>query len=101
MGRGHMKRKPGQSRPWAAVAAVILLCGFDARFSTAEEPPASIVGHWEGELLRQGARLPVSFDFSAGPLKTTGTFTSLTQRAMEFPLDTVAVEGRTVHFALG
>jgi pimeloyl-ACP methyl ester carboxylesterase len=52
-------------------------------------------------LVREAARLPVSFDFSAGPQGVRGTFTSLTQRTMEYPLDTVAIDGTSVHFELG
>ena len=72
-----------------------------ARDTPAEDSRAAITGHWEGELVRLGARLPVSFDFSAGPTGVAGTFTSLTQRTMEFPLDKVVVGDRTVHFTLG
>lgn len=43
----------------------------------------------------------MSFDFSVGPKDTSGTFTSLTQRAMEYPLDAVAVDGASVHLELG
>jgi pimeloyl-ACP methyl ester carboxylesterase len=62
---------------------------------------SGIAGHWEGFLVREGARLPVSFDFSVQPHRIHGTFTSLTQRTMEYPLDTVVVEGERVHFELG
>lgn len=51
--------------------------------------------------MRESARLPVSFDFSAGPQGVNGTFTSLTQRTMEYPLDRVTVDGPSVHFELG
>jgi hypothetical protein len=43
----------------------------------------------------------VSFDFADGPHGVSGTFTSLTQRAMDYPLDTVAISGATVHLELG
>ena len=85
----------------ASILAVLFPCGVAARDSPTRDSRASITGHWEGELVRQGARLPVSFDFSRGPTGVAGTFTSLTQRAMEYPLDKVAIAGRTVHFTLG
>jgi pimeloyl-ACP methyl ester carboxylesterase len=51
--------------------------------------------------VREAARLPVSFDFSVRPQGVNGTFTSLMQRTMEYPLDTVAIDGTSVHFELG
>lgn len=83
------------------VPAIVLMCSLAAGYSPAEDPQASLEGHWEGDLVRQGARLPVSFDFAPGPTGIGGTFTSLTQRAMEYPLDKVTVSGRTVTFTLG
>ena len=85
----------------ASTPAVLFGCGVAARDSPTGDSRPSITGHWEGELVREGAQLPVSFDFSTGPTGVAGTFTSLTQRAMEYPLDKVAIAGRTVHFTLG
>src|SRR5262249_39325628 len=85
----------------SSIPLVLLVGVVAARDTPTEVSPTSITGHWEGELVRQGARLPVSFDFSTGATGVTGTFTSLTQRAMEFPLDKVTITGRTVHFTLG
>lgn len=59
------------------------------------------VGHWEGTMVREGIPLQVSFDFTNAGGQPKGTFTSLTQKAMEFPLDTLTVEGDAVHFVLG
>ncbi len=73
--------------------------------SRAQEPPrrqpSEIAGHWQGVLVREAARLPVSFDISVGPQGLSGTFTSLTQRTMQYPLDTVTIAGTSVHFELG
>lgn len=73
--------------------------------STAQEPPrrepVEIAGHWQGVLIREAARLPVSVDISVGPQGVNGTFTSLTQRTMQYPLDTVVITGTSVHFELG
>lgn len=58
-------------------------------------------GHWAGSMTSQGAQLPVSFDFSPTAAALEGRFTSLTQRAMDYPLDSVSSNGPSVHFVLG
>jgi len=88
----------------SASLAISLSVGLPA-LSAGQVPPGRpslrIAGHWEGVLEREAARLPVSFDFSVLAQGVNGTFTSLTQRTMEYPLDTVTVDGNSVHFALG
>ena len=85
--------------------AAILLAIASPALCTAQEargrPSSVIAGHWEGVLVRESALLPVSFDFVVQEQRVTGTFTSLTQRTMEYPLDTVAADGMRVHFTLG
>ena len=61
---------------------------------------AEFIGHWEGTMVREGVPLEISFDFKGGP-HPNGTFTSFTQKAMDYPLDVLAVKGDAVHFALG
>lgn len=56
-------------------------------------------GHWEGAMVEKGQALPVSFDFDAD--QAHGRFTSPTQRAMDYPLDSVAVAGDGVKFSVG
>jgi pimeloyl-ACP methyl ester carboxylesterase len=62
---------------------------------------AELIGHWGGTMIRDAARLGVSFDFSASGAQLNGTFTSLTQHAMDYPLTTVTLKGDAVHFTLG
>jgi pimeloyl-ACP methyl ester carboxylesterase len=59
----------------------------------------TLSGHWQGEMIEQGQSLPVSFDFEAD--EAHGSFTSETQRAMDYPLDRVARAGEAVTFTLG
>lgn len=61
---------------------------------------AEFIGHWEGTMVRESVPLEVSFDFKGG-LHPNGTFTSFTQKAMDYPLDVLAVTGDAVHFVLG
>jgi pimeloyl-ACP methyl ester carboxylesterase len=62
---------------------------------------AQLVGHWEGTMVRDSVPLEVSFDFSNADAQPTGRFTSLTQKAMDFPLDMLTVKMDVVHFVLG
>ena len=59
------------------------------------------VGHWEGTMVRDGVPLEVSFDFTDAGAQPKGTFTSVTQKAMEYPFDVLAVNADAVHFVLG
>ena len=58
-------------------------------------------GHWEGTIVREGVPLEVSFDFKGSEPRPNGTFTSLTQKVMDYPLDKLAFDRDAVHFALG
>ncbi|HXU82667.1 MAG TPA: alpha/beta fold hydrolase [Polyangia bacterium] len=61
-----------------------------------------LAGHWEGSFEREGAVLPVGFDFTVQGGVVTGRFTSPEQAAMEYPLDApVKVEGTRVSFQIG
>jgi len=69
--------------------------------TSAKPSPLDLTGHWEGFVVAQGVRLGVSLDFVQTATTTSGLFTSETQRAMDYPLASVTVNGRTLHFALG
>ena len=62
---------------------------------------AQFVGHWEGTMVREGVPLQVSFDFTNAGGRPKGTFTSLTQKVMEFPLDALTINRNSLHFVLG
>jgi pimeloyl-ACP methyl ester carboxylesterase len=59
-----------------------------------------LTGHWEGTMIREGARLDVSFDFTSAGAQTKGTFTSLTQRVMDYPVTDLTTHGDRVHFTV-
>jgi hypothetical protein len=63
--------------------------------------PVVLNGHWEGAMTCQGAQLPVSFDFVQNGSGIEGRFTSPTQRAMDYPLDSISLSGSSVRFNLG
>ena len=62
---------------------------------------AEFIGHWEGTMVRESVPLEVSFDFKGSGSVSKGTFTSLTQKAMDYPLDVLTVSANAVHFVLG
>lgn len=71
------------------------LCLFPVAFGSS----AQLAGHWEGTMVRDGVSLEVSFDFSTSGSEPKGTF--VTQQAMDYPLNVVAISADGVHFAPG
>lgn len=59
-----------------------------------------VAGHWEGVMVREGAELPVSFDFINQATGLTASFNSPTQRALGIPLRNVSYIAPKVHFEL-
>lgn len=80
-----------------SILALALLIGLVGSSSAAQN---SIEGHWEGVMVREGAELPVSFDFTNQAAELTASFNSPTQRAMGIPLRNVSYTAPTVHFEL-
>jgi uncharacterized protein len=58
---------------------------------------AMLAGHWSGTMVEHGQPLTVDFDFA----RDGGRFTSLTQRAMDYPLDEVHAKDGAAGFTLG
>ena len=80
-----------------SILALTLLLALAGSISAAQK---SIEGHWEGVMIREGAELPVSFEFTSEPAGLTGSFNSPTQRAMGIPLSKVSHTAPGVHFEL-
>lgn len=80
-----------------SILAVALLLAFVGSISAAQK---SIDGHWEGVMVREGAELPVSFDFTRAAAELTAGFNSPTQRAMGIPLRKFSYTAPKVHFEL-
>src|SRR2546422_11499425 len=77
-----------------AIAVLFCLCTL---CSAAQK---SVEGHWEGVMVREGAELPVSFDFTNGAAGLTASFNSPTQKAIGIPLRNVSYNTPKVHFEL-
>lgn len=94
--------RPGTSGSRFSVRLLMLLfIALVLNRETAVAAPVFLNGHWDGSMTSQGARLPVSFDFVQGARGIDGRFTSPTQRAMDYPLDSVSLSGSSIHFVLG
>jgi uncharacterized protein len=90
----------------SSLSAVRLLLLFALAFplnhrALAAASTVALNGHWQGIMTSQGAQLLVSFDFLQTASGIDGRFTSSTQRAMDYPLDSVRLNGTSVHFVLG
>ncbi|HEY1750234.1 MAG TPA: alpha/beta fold hydrolase [Caulobacteraceae bacterium] len=66
---------------------------------TAAQAAPAMAGHWQGTMTEHGQSIPVSFNFAAG--EAGGDFTSETQAATDYPLDSVVRDGDRVTFVLG
>src|SRR2546426_11541079 len=80
-----------------SILALAFLLGLVVSSSAAQKP---IEGHWEGVMVREGAELPVSFDFTNGATGLTASFNSPTQKAIGIPLRNVTYTTPKVHFEL-
>ena len=64
-------------------------------------PNSVLAGHWQGTMSRQGADVSVAFDFVCANRELRASFTSLQQRAMEYPFDSAKQTGNQVDLVLG
>jgi uncharacterized protein len=97
--RNFLKR-PAGSEGVVQVPKLLALFAFLFLLSAQAAPTPSLEGHWEGTMVREGALLPVSFDFIRSGADLTARFNSPTQRALGIPLRNVRSEGGNAHFEL-
>src|SRR5205814_1142223 len=64
-------------------------------------PNSTLIGNWQGTMSRQGADVAVAFDFVCADTDLQVSFTSLQQRAMEYPFDSAKQNGNQVDLVLG
>jgi uncharacterized protein len=79
------------------ILVLVLLLAFVGSICAAQK---SIEGHWEGVMIREGAELPVSFDFKNEAAGLTAGFNSPTWRVKGIPLRKVSYTTPKVHFEL-
>ncbi len=76
----------------------LFLCLLGAALSTTAQQ--LIEGHWEGTMIRDGAKLPVSFDFIKEAPGLKVSFNSPTQRALGIPIRNVSFIASKIHLEL-
>lgn len=81
-----------------SILPLALLLGLVISSSAAQT--SVVAGHWEGVMVREGAELPVSFDFMNQAAGLAASFNSPTQRAQGIPLQNVSYTAPKVHFEL-
>ncbi|MDQ2974603.1 MAG: lysophospholipase [Acidobacteriota bacterium] len=77
-------------------ALMLLLCCCVPMYAAQK----SIEGHWEGVMVREGAELPVSFDFTSDAKGLKASFDSRTWRVLGIPLRNVSYTAAKAHFEL-
>ncbi len=80
------------------VLGIVALLASTTALDAATDP---LAGYWSGTMTAHGASLEVSCEFESGARGLEGRFSSTTQRAMDYPLDSVTREEGAVHFVLG
>lgn len=83
---------------WTKALGAALLGLAAASAAEAAEP---LAGHWQGELVREGQSLPISYDFEDKDKGLAGRFTATQWRAMDYPLSEVTSSGGKVHWRMG
>jgi uncharacterized protein len=78
------------------IAALLLIAA-----SAAPAMNAGPDGHWQGTMERDGAVMTVRFDFETRSGAVTGRFTSESQKALEYPLDSVTYTPPKLQWKLG
>jgi uncharacterized protein len=97
------------SVPGVALAVALAGCAPQAVAPSAVAPPRPaaaldpIVGRWQGSMTAGDGRaaMEVTLHVTSGGGAYKGTFTSMRQRAMDYPLDAVTIAGGAAHFVLG
>ena len=84
----------GRSKPVFVFAYLLAL------FLPTSAAQKSIEGHWEGSMVRQGAVLTASFDFTSEADGLKAIFNSPTQRAIGIPVRNVSYSSPHIHFEL-
>lgn len=79
------------------VGLALLLCSFR---TTTHADQNSIVGHWQGALLREGDELKVTADFKIEAWNLKGTIDSPATGGLGIPLIKISFESPRVHFEL-
>ena len=95
------KRAASTLRQLLLIASLVPLVGTLSLAQTRVCPNSAMIGHWQGTMSREGADVSVAFDFVFVDAELRASFTSLPQRVMEYPFDSVKQIGNQVDLVLG
>ncbi len=91
-----LPRIPSLVRVLAGFLALMLCC----QLSAFAESPAAPAGYWEGEIKLPGTKLAIHVDLQKTSDAWAGTIDIPVQGLRGFQLDSVTVDGPSIHFAM-
>jgi dienelactone hydrolase len=94
------KRVTSTPRHVPLIAALVLSMATLSQGQT-RCPTSHLIGHWQGTMSREGADVSIAFDFACVDVELRAAFTSMPQRAMEYPFDSATQSGDQVDLVLG
>jgi acetyl esterase/lipase len=83
------------------IAGLAALTATPSRAQTRSCPNSALIGKWQGTMSRQGTDVAVDIDFVCMDADLRASFTSLPQRAMEYPFDSAKQNEDQVDLVLG
>jgi hypothetical protein len=95
------KRVASALRYLRLIASVMPLVVTPSQAQTHSCANSAVLGHWQGTMSREGADVSVAFDFVCVDAELRASFTSVPQRAMEYPFDSAKQIGNQVDLVLG
>src|SRR5208337_2314177 len=95
------KRVPSTLRHILLIASLMPLAAASSHAQAGICPNSAMIGHWQGTMTREGADVEIAFDFVCADVGLQASFTSMPQRAMEYPFDSATRIGNQVDLVLG
>ncbi|MGB8493537.1 MAG: alpha/beta fold hydrolase, partial [Candidatus Acidiferrum sp.] len=95
------KRLGSTLRYLLLIAVLMALVVKPSHAQTGACPNSAMIGHWQGAMGREGDDVSVAFDFLCVDAELQASFTSMPQRAMEYPFDSAKQIGNQVELVLG
>jgi dienelactone hydrolase len=95
------KRTARRLRDLLLIVSLVLVAVAHSQAQTRGCPNSAVIGHWQGTMSREGADVSVAFDFVCADQNLQASFTSMPQRAMEYPFDYAKQIGNRFDLVLG
>jgi dienelactone hydrolase len=95
------KRVASTLRHLLLIASLMPLVAASSHAQAGVCPNSAMIGHWQGTMTRESADVEIAFDFVCVDVELQASFTSMPQRAMEYPFDSATQIGNQVDLVLG